>query len=913
MCYFKQSTITILFLALFSLLTPKAFAGIDFTASSFSAQEDSGSISISANLAVECFGECYDTISIDYSVSGGTATSGTDFTPVSGQLSWNTNGTQSFQIPLVADSNIESNETIIVTLDNCRESRNAGRFAEPGNPTTCNSFEFTLSPINATANIINDDFFTPGNIRISGSTANVVEGETATITVIRSGGSDGAVSIDYATANITALSGSDYTSNSGALSWADGESGSKTVEVMTHRDIANESNETFTLALSNPTVDGLLGVLDSAVVTIQNVDTPGTVSFDANSLTVQEGSQVTATVTRSNGNYGAVSVDFSTTNDSAVAGEDYTAASGTLNWTNGESGSKTIRLTTRSDVANESNETFTLTLSNPSGKVLLGTLDNASVVIQNVDTPGTISFDKNSLVIQEGGQVTVTVTRNNGSHGVVSIDYGTADANAVAGDDYTAASGTLNWADNEFGSKSITIETLKDVAIEQNESFRVSLSNLIGEATLGTESTATITIANTTKALTNLPGLNPDQRAVTIALDGLCEGATGDLHQRCQDIYNSGLDDDQLVEVIDSIKPTQVATQGTTAINFGFQQLQVLHGRIGNLRQNTGSANRISLADFTMSAFGQQVPIGQIAQALIYNALDNTSGDEPLRDSPLGLFIKGQIDIGDKDSTQSEQGFEVNAKSITLGLDYQFTDQLVLGIAGGYGHNDTHIENNGGELETHSGNFSSYGSYFLPKDFYINWALSYSINDYDNSRNISNPRFQATATSNHSGDQYGGSLGLGKDFYIKELFVSPYTQIEYLRTGIDEYAEHGGRGLAFRIAEQSIYSLTSTVGGQISNAFSMPWGVISPGMRFEWRHQFKDNQRTIKSQVIDARAGTGSFSIGTDDPDRDYFNLGASLAITLPKEHSAFIRYETRLGHNDIKNHTIEAAIRISF
>lgn len=103
------------------------------------------------------------------------------------------------------------------------------------------------------------------------------------------------------------------------------------------------------------------------------------------------------------------------------------------------------------------------------------------------------------------------------------------------------------------------------------------------------------------------------------------------------------------------------------------------------------------------------------------------------------------------------------------------------------------------------------------------------------------------------------------------------------------------------------------MGGHISQSIRKPGGIISPGIRFEWMHEFENDERRINSRFVNAALGAGSFSIATDTPDRDYFNLGASLAITLPEGKLAFLRYETRLGHNDISSHIIEASFHIPF
>jgi hypothetical protein len=74
----------------------------------------------------------------------------------------------------------------------------------------------------------------------------------ALIPVHRSGGTQGAVSIQYATTDGTATAGSDYTATSGTLTWAAGDNSEKTITVPLINDTSAESDETFTLTLSSP-------------------------------------------------------------------------------------------------------------------------------------------------------------------------------------------------------------------------------------------------------------------------------------------------------------------------------------------------------------------------------------------------------------------------------------------------------------------------------------------------------------------------------------------------------------------------------------------------------------------------------------------------------------------------------------
>jgi len=120
----------------------------------------------------------------------------------------------------------------------------------------------------------------PGTIQILGATFDSLEGTVANIRVARSGGSSGAVSVDYATADGSAVAGMDYTAANGTLTWADGVSGNQTVSIPITDDNLAESIESFTLTLSNVSA-GSLGAAASATVSIIDNDSATLVAYGA--------------------------------------------------------------------------------------------------------------------------------------------------------------------------------------------------------------------------------------------------------------------------------------------------------------------------------------------------------------------------------------------------------------------------------------------------------------------------------------------------------------------------------------------------------------------------------------------------------------------------------------------------------
>ena len=352
-------------------------------------------------------------------------------------------------------------------------------------------------------------------------------GVQVTISVTRTGGTSGAASVHYATVNGSATPGQDYTAKSGTLSWAAGDGAAKTFTVSITNDAIPEGNETFSVSLDTA-VAASLGAPGSAVVTI--LDKSSTVQFIPSTLSVgEETGMATLTVSRSGGAEGVASVSYATANGTAVAGADYLAVNGTLNWGDGDNADKTISVPLINDSLTEPAETFAVTLGNPAG-VLLGTAKVATVTLADGDSA--MQFSVAGVSVAESvasGNVVLSVTRTGTSSGPASISYATADGTATAGSDYTAASGTLNWGAGDAAAKTITVAILNDAMVEGGETFKVNLTSAVG-ATLGVNKAVTVTITDTDNAAGALQFSSPNytirENGASIALSVSRSGGT---------------------------------------------------------------------------------------------------------------------------------------------------------------------------------------------------------------------------------------------------------------------------------------------------------------------------------------------------------------------------------------------------
>ena len=149
------------------------------------------------------------------------------------------------------------------------------------------------------------------------------------------------------------------------------------------------------------------------------------------------------------------------------------------------------------DTLVEFDETFSVTLSNPTGGATLGTLTTSTVTILDNDLPptaGVFTIAPAALsILENGGSATLVVNRSGGSSGAVSVAFATANGTATAGSDYTANSGILSFADGQTSS-TISVLITDDTLVEFDETFTVTLSNPTGGAALGTTTVSTVTI-----------------------------------------------------------------------------------------------------------------------------------------------------------------------------------------------------------------------------------------------------------------------------------------------------------------------------------------------------------------------------------------------------------------------------------
>ena len=390
-----------------------------------------------------------------FTVSGGAIASASRKTQGSNQ-GWN------------IEVNPIGNEAVTITLPETTDC-NAAR-------AICTDDERMLShPTSATV-------VGPPAISVSDATVQEAEGAVLVFTATLSHASSRTVTVGYATSDGTAMAGSDYTAASGALTFNAGDT-SQTVQVTVLTDSEDESQETLTLTLSNPSQ----ATLDDATGTgtIENgesssgtqedppAETPVvliTASF-ANVPADHNGDNFTFQLNFSeNVNAGYARIrDHAFTVDGATIANAYRQTQGSNQGWHVE-----VDPTGNGEVSITLPET---TDCDDSGAICADDermLSHATSV--RVTGPPAISVADATVQEAEGAVLIFTATLSHASSRTVTVDYATSDGTAVAGSDYTAASGALTFNAGDT-SQTVQVTVLTDSEDEGQETLTLSLSN----------------------------------------------------------------------------------------------------------------------------------------------------------------------------------------------------------------------------------------------------------------------------------------------------------------------------------------------------------------------------------------------------------------------------------------------------
>ena len=395
-----------------------------------------------------------------------------------------------------------------------------GNDSNPSNDSATTTTEITL----------------PGNVSVLSfrlrDTTVSESGTVATIDVVRTNSLVGAVSVDYGTADGTAVAGINYILSQGTLTFAQNEA-LKTFSVTILDNDQFDPNRTVGLFLGDPqqipdpnqpdpTLRAAVGQPNRATLTIFDNDPPTPpaefLSFSQPNYSAPENAgQAIVTVRRTGSTIGSVSIPFATASGSASAGRDFTTTSGTLTFLGGEE-TKDIAIPIADDAIQNGNRSFTVRLGAGVGAAVTDPSVTTVVIVDNETPPpppppveGIFGFSSPEYNVGEAdGAATIRITRQGGT-GPASVRFQTANGSAIPGTRYQPVDTTVDFAEGET-EKTVEVPVIDAPGFQGTQS--VNLILLRPDQVGGPLATATLTITDNDTPPVGLFQFDPSQIVV---------------------------------------------------------------------------------------------------------------------------------------------------------------------------------------------------------------------------------------------------------------------------------------------------------------------------------------------------------------------------------------------------------------
>jgi outer membrane autotransporter protein len=275
-----------------------------------------------------------------------------------------------------------------------------------------------------------------------------------------------------------------------------------------------------------------------------------------------------------------------------------------------------------------------------------------------------------------------------------------------------------------------------------------------------------------------------------------------------------------------------------------------------------------------------------------------------------GAFVNGDVEIGRQSTTDAQTGFKITTKGVTVGADYRFHNNNVLGAAVTFPKADTDFDAGLGDQSAKGYGFSVFGTYVPTANAYIDGILNLGHNKYDGQRTQLVGGF---ATSHTSGNQLGLAVSAGYAFNRGPLTLTPYGRVEYIDTKVNGFDESGNSDEALTLSEQRTQATTLTVGGQASYALSTTWGVLIPNARIELQHVVDRNIKDVTATIAGNPTTLPATIPTTLGEDRTYGTYGLGLSAIFPRGASGFFNYEQSFSKDNFSDRHYTLGLRIEF
>ncbi|MDP9835267.1 uncharacterized protein YhjY with autotransporter beta-barrel domain [Neorhizobium huautlense] len=382
-----------------------------------------------------------------------------------------------------------------------------------------------------------------------------------------------------------------------------------------------------------------------------------------------------------------------------------------------------------------------------------------------------------------------------------------------------------------------------------------------------------------------------------------------------------------------------INAQASTATRFARTQMRNFHGRLERLHnererraasmdvrfgfptekrkenaverlldQQTSNAQRLSKGEKSSAAssYGYGTDgVGPISGA-VSQGQSSGGGEAQPENSRLAFWSGGFVNFGDRENS----GVDIDHTNIGVsgGFDYRFSDRFVAGLGIGFSRDRTDVGNNGTESEAHAFSAAVYGSFEPVDNFFIDGLFGGGTLNFDSRRFVTSTG--DFAIGERDGSQVFGSLTAAYELREESWLVSPYARVEFSRSWLDEFTETGGGIYNLTYGKQTVDSFSGILGVRANKAFEMDWGILRPGIRAEYVHDFDGSSR---ARLGYADLGGLPYEVELQDKERDYLTLGLSMELQFENNWDLIFDYRAMLDGEGDAEQTVGVQLNVRF
>jgi uncharacterized protein YhjY with autotransporter beta-barrel domain len=416
--------------------------------------------------------------------------------------------------------------------------------------------------------------------------------------------------------------------------------------------------------------------------------------------------------------------------------------------------------------------------------------------------------------------------------------------------------------------------------------------------------------------LTDLDGLSESESQVAKSIDEMCPrlivagtqltltAEQQALREACSNLKNKDSTQEQQAGALVAITPEQVNNRTDIALDTGATQLRQISQRL--LRVRSGNARGVSLAGLTLKFDDQAVP-GKVLDQAVDAVTDEHSAFQNF--GRWGVYVQGDINILDRDSTDSRASYESDSWLVTTGADYRLDSDWYLGVAVNYGETDTDYRDATSKIETVG--LSLYGGWVFSKKGFIDFLLGYLDDDYDLTRRVaytdSAGAFDANYGASTGGTQMTGGVNFGWMWNQGGWRFGPTASISFIDGKVNSYREaaFGADSAAWALTvEETAYSQWSMrLGTLLDYAWRTDIGVITPGIVAHYVAETAREADDTSALFAHDLANFGeAFTIKRDFRDARYYDVAFNLAGQFSYGISAYGTYRVTGGRSGVSH-----------